>query len=159
MQLRFGADEAPTTVDLEPGDRAWVGRVQVPATFDPGVKPLRYWVEALAPSGTTIGGLGTSDEPMVVAPTGEHAGGGPPPDSDVEPPPDPDGHAPHRRDVRDTIRRNEEFFRQRSALTSQWWFWTGIAVVVAGGVLAVAIVATDEGQAARVPEFGVWPLP
>ena len=74
--------------------------------------------------------------------------------------PDPDGrHQHHERDLRDTRANNEEFFRQRYALTSQWWFWTGIVAVVAGGVVTAAIIATDEGNPARHGQDGDKQLP
>jgi hypothetical protein len=159
MHLQFGEDEAPVEVDLEVRERSWSGRVQVPATFDPELRSLRYWVQALAPSGAALGGLGTRDEPMVVAPTGRRSGQGSArrPAPDVVPGPDENRR---RGDDGRSFEQNEEYFRQRYALTSQWWFWTGIAVVAAGGVLTVAIIATDEGEVARVPpQGGVWPLP
>jgi len=158
MHLQFGADDPPVEVELEPRERSWTGRVQVPATFDPDARSLRYWVEALAPSGAVLGGLGTADEPMVVAPTRRgRSGDGPREDPDLVPMPPDEGR---QGDEGRTFRRNEEFFRQRYALTSQWWFWTGIAVVAAGGILTAAIIATDEGEPARVPpQGGEWPLP
>lgn len=157
LHVQFGEGEAPLDVDLEARERGWGGRVQVPATFDPQVSSLRYWVEALAPSGAALGGLGNAEEPMVVAPTGRRSGRqSERPDPDLVPEPD-DPRRPAGEG--EEFRQNQEFFRQRYAITSQWWFWTGIAVVAAGGVLTAAMIATDEGEAARVPrDGGVWPL-
>lgn len=163
LHAQFGEDEPVVAVDLEARERSWVGRLQVPATFDPEVSSLRYWVEALAPSGTPLGGLGSEDEPMIVAPTGRHGGGGGDGrahhDPDVVPDPDPHGRGARGHEDGDTLQRNEEYFRRRQALTSQWWFWTGIAVVVAGGALTAAILATDEGDPARHGEDGDRLLP
>ena len=142
--MQFG-DAAPMTVELAPRDRRWVGRVQVPGSYDPAVTALRYWVEARAPSGAPLGGLGSEDEPMVVAPTGQsvrHV--------------DPDArHDPERRHPldRQTVGPGDGHGArddgQRSGLTGKWWFWTGIAAVVAGGILSAAIIATDQGDPAR----------
>lgn len=145
MHLQFSEDDPIAVVELEPRDRAWRGRVQVPATFDPDVRSLRYWVEALAVSGTPLGGLGTPDEPMVVAPMGRRprGNGEEPPDPDAVS--DPDPHDP----ADDAIGRNEQHLREGPGITGKWWFWTGVAVVFAGAALTAVIVLGDEGQRAR----------
>lgn len=155
MHLQFSEDDPIAVVELEPRDRGWGGRVQVPATFDPDVRSLRYWVEALAVSGTPLGGLGSEDEPMVVAPTGRRprGNGEEQPDPDVVPDPGPNGDPDDG-----AIGRNEDRLRARPGITSQWWFWTGLAVVVAGGALTAVIVMGDEGDPARHGRDGDIPL-
>lgn len=157
VHFSFGPEEPAVAVDLERRERSWSGRVEVPATYDASMRSLRYWVEAIAPSGAVVGGLGNADEPMVIAPTRRSSraeGGEGEGEVELVTP------AEQTRIDRRTRERNEEFFRQRYAITSQWWFWTGIVAVAAGGALAVVFIATDEGEKARIaPEGGVWPLP
>lgn len=161
VQMIFGDGAPVTTVDLAPRERTWSGRVQVPATFDSASSTLRYWALARAPSGAALGGLGSEDEPMVIAPTagGRRSNGSSRRDPDIVADPDRHDGARHDGNDGDSRARNEEFFRQRYPLTSQWWFWTGIAVVVAGGVVTAAILATDEGEPAPHGDDGDLVLP
>ena len=36
-------------------------------------------------------------------------------------------------------------------MTEEWWFWTTIGVVVAGGVVAGVVLATNPIEAAPIP--------
>ena len=144
----FGAGNRWTTVDLTLGRRGWVGRVRVPAGFSTDEGQFRYYAVAFAPSGTAIGGLGSSDDPMVVG----HA----PP---TEPPPPPAATRP--RSVRtDIVAPPPEDPRPShvTPITGRWWFWTGLAAVLAGGIVAVVLV-TDQGAPAREGGDGVYRLP
>lgn len=155
MFARFGARDAAVPVELHRGERTWAGSVEVPADFRPSTDSWRYWLEARSVSGAALGGVGTADEPVVVAPTGSRRDGQDP----VEPVPRPrrTRRDPDRPD--DSLERNEEYFRQRQSITGRWWFWSGIVLVVAGGTIAGVAIATDEGEAARHGRNGDWPLP
>jgi hypothetical protein len=42
--------------------------------------------------------------------------------------------------------------KEKSSITSRWWFWTGLGVLVAGGA-AIAVVAVS-GSQTKDPERG-----
>lgn len=155
MFARFGARGAAVPVELHRGERTWTGTVEVPADFRPSTDSWRYWVEARSVSGAALGGVGTADEPVIVAPTGARERTVDP----VERVPRPrrTRREPDRHD--DSLDRNEEYFRQRQSITGRWWFWSGIVLVVAGGTVAAVAIATDEGQTARHGRNGDWALP
>ena len=91
-------------------------RARIPRLGGSRAHEVEYYVEALAPSGSVLGALGTRAEPlaMEVAASGGpleniDAGGGGEVDSD-------------------------------GSVLGAWWFWTGIAVLVGGGIAAYMLL-------------------
>jgi hypothetical protein len=95
----------------------------LPLGSDPGVQTFEVFVEALAPSGTTIGSLGTATEPLRI----EVAA------------------APAAAPVVREIIREERPAQGGGDVTGEWWFWTliGVAVVGAAAGVTVGVVASQ----------------
>ncbi len=91
----------------------------LPLGSDQGVQSFEVYVEALAPSGATIGALGSQAEPLQI----EVAA------------------APVVTQViqSDVVPREEEQPRGGGDVTAEWWFWTLIGVVVVGAGVGVGV--------------------
>jgi hypothetical protein len=96
----------------------------LPLGSDPGVQTFEVYVEALAPSGTTIGSLGSATEPLRIEVAAAPAA------------------APV---VREIIREERAPQGGGGDVTGEWWFWTliGVAVVGAAAGVTVGVVASQ----------------
>ncbi|MBN8610500.1 MAG: hypothetical protein J0L92_07950 [Deltaproteobacteria bacterium] len=92
----------------------------LPLGADPGVQAFEVYVEALAPSGASIGTLGSATEPLQI-----EVAAAAPVVAQVVPP---------------TELEEEETPRGGGGdVTGEWWFWTLIGVVVVGAGVGVGV--------------------
>jgi hypothetical protein len=126
LELRFRWSDAGPWSTAAGVREAGGGSFRVPRTAGaPGTMRLRAVAALRAPSGHLVGRAGTDEAPIVLEI--------PPP---VEPEPAPAGASRGR----------------TRSIFGQWWFWTGVGVLVAGGV-GLALVATS-GEDRAEPTLG-----
>lgn len=124
LRLNFRAAGAGrfTAVVITP-EADGAGEATLPVGTDPEAQRVEYYIEALAPSGTALGTLGTEAEPrrVVIA------------------------AAPVVTPTVVTVTEERPVEGGGGDVTGEWWFWTliGVAVVGAGVGVGVGVVSSQ----------------
>jgi hypothetical protein len=120
-----------------------VARARIPVAGDPSrALAIDYFVEAVAPSLIPLGNLGSESEPLVAQVPAARL----PSAVQVVAPPDlntpTNGWA-----AEDGSGAPVAPVDEGTSITSTWWFWTLLAVVVVGGAVGTYFAVTSGGEA------------
>ncbi len=132
-----GGSWAPITLlpSADDGD-VWVGDLPAPVADPESGASVEFWLEAQDGQGGTVARFGSEGTPKVtkVRASGVAVGlgGGKPRRDDAGEPRDPD-FSGGQRPVDDD-----------GTILEEWWFWTGVGVLVIGGVVTTIVLLSGE---------------
>ena len=120
-----------------------VARARIPVAGDPSrALSIDYYVEAVAPSLIPLGNLGSESQPLVAQVPAARLPAAVQVTASTDPNARPNGWA-----TGDGSGTPVAPVDEGSSVTSTWWFWTLIAVVVVGGAVGTYFAVTSGGDA------------
>lgn len=134
VYYRQHGGEKYETVEMTKGEEGYVG--VIPAAV--ASEPLEYFIEVFDAEGNGPAREGSPDKPIPIA-VYEDKGPAPPPVADL-PPPGPPPPPPPQLVVTDPIEQDDD-----DGIAGQWWFWTGVGVLVTGGIVATVLLTRSSG--------------